>query len=71
MSIKLIGRSLKLYVLQDRQYIATEQSQFFSNLPLLEVIPQYVSQSKVEGRNVAIKAFRKWVAEYMRTQQDN
>ncbi|MGL4622242.1 Uma2 family endonuclease [Chroococcidiopsis sp.] len=65
------GRSLNLYVLQDRQYIATEKSLTFSNLPLAEVIPQYVNRSKVEGRNRAIKAFRRWVAEYLGTKRDN
>jgi len=61
------GRSLKLYLLQERQYVATEQSQIFHNLPIVEIIPQYVAQSKIEGRNVAIKAFRRWVAEYIKT----
>jgi len=61
------GRSLKLYLLQERQYVATEQSQIFHNLPIVEIIPQYVAQSKIEGRNVAIKAFRRGVAEYIKT----
>ncbi|NHC33725.1 Uma2 family endonuclease [Scytonema millei] len=65
------GRSLNLYVLQERQYVATEQSQVFPNLPIVEAIPRYVDRSKVEGRNVAIKAFRRWVAEYLGTKGDN
>lgn len=65
------GRSLNLYVLQERQYVATEQSQVFPNLPIVEAIPRYVDWSKVEGRNVAIKAFRRWVAEYLGTKGDN
>lgn len=54
------GRSLQIYVLQ-HQYVATHQSQIFPNLPIVEVIPQYVAESKVQGRNAAIKAFRAWV----------
>jgi len=59
------GRSLQINVLQNRQYVETNQSQIFPNLPIVEVIPQYVAQSKVEGRNAAVKAFRAWVAEYL------
>lgn len=65
------GRSLKIYLLQDRQYVTTEQSQIFPNLPILTAIPQYVTQSRVEGRNVAIKAFRRWVIEFTRTLPNN
>lgn len=55
------GRSLQIYILQNQQYVATNQSQIFPNLPIVEVIPQYVAQSKLQGRNTAIKAFRAWV----------
>ncbi|MBE9192449.1 Uma2 family endonuclease [Gloeocapsopsis crepidinum LEGE 06123] len=54
------GRSLQIYVLQ-QQYVATQQSQIFPNLPIVEFIPQYIAHSKVQGRNAAIKAFRTWV----------
>jgi len=54
------GRSLQIYVLQ-QQYVATQQSQIFPNLLIVAVIPQYIAQSKVQGRNTAIKAFRAWV----------
>lgn len=57
------GRSLAINLLQNCQYVTTNQSQIFPDLPIVEVIPRYVAQSKVEGRNVAIKAFRAWVAE--------
>ncbi len=52
---------LQINLLQNRQYVATNRSQIFS-LPIIEAIPQYVTQSKVDGRNAAIKAFRSWVA---------
>lgn len=54
------GRSLQIYVLQ-QQYVATQQSQIFPNLPIVEVLLQYIAQSKVQGRNAAVKAFRAWV----------
>ena len=59
------GRSLVINLLQNRQYIETNQSQIFPDLPIVEVIPRYIAQSKVEGRNVAIKDFRAWVKEQL------
>jgi hypothetical protein len=35
----------------------------FPAFPLVEVIPQYLEQSKTIGRNATIKAFRNWVRE--------
>jgi Uma2 family endonuclease len=56
------GRSLHIHILQNHQYVSTDQSQIFPNLPIIiEVIPQYVAESKIQGRNAAIKNFRTWV----------
>lgn len=55
------GRSLQIYILQNHQYVATNQSQIFPNLPIIEIIPQYVAESQIQGRNAAVKAFRAWV----------
>lgn len=55
------GRSLAIYILQNHQYITTNPSQIFPNLPIIEAIPHYLAQSKVQGRNTAIKAFRAWL----------
>ncbi len=57
------GRSLKINLGQNHQYVETNQSQIFPDLPMVEVIPQYVARSKVEGRNAAIKAFRVWLVQ--------
>lgn len=57
------GRSLTINILQNSQYIESNTSQIFNDLPIIDVIPRYVQQSKVEGRNRAIKAFRVWVGE--------
>lgn len=59
------GRSLQINILQNHQYVTSDRSQIFPNLPILAVIPQYVTQSKIEGRNVAIKAFRAWAAQHI------
>ncbi|WNN91607.1 hypothetical protein [Gloeocapsopsis dulcis] len=56
----MLSQGKEYYYLQ-HQYVATHQSQIFPNLPIVEVIPQYIAQSKVQGRNAAVKAFRAWV----------
>ncbi|GAB4291561.1 MAG: Uma2 family endonuclease [Oscillatoriaceae cyanobacterium] len=57
------GTKLEINVLQDGEYMQGEASPHFPGLPLGEVIPQYLAQSKIEGRNKTMKAFRAWVRE--------
>lgn len=54
---------LQINVLQAGKYIKCEYSPNFPNLPLIEVIPQYVNQCRTLGRNKTMKAFRAWVRE--------
>jgi Uma2 family endonuclease len=56
------GTKLEINVLQSGRYIQVNESPHFPKLPLLnQVIPQYLEQSKIEGRNKTMKAFRGWV----------
>ena len=55
------GQSLEINVLESGKYIKSNISRNFPNLALVDVIPKYVEQSKINGRNVTIKAFRSWV----------
>jgi Uma2 family endonuclease len=57
------GRVLQINILQYGKYVETKISQNFPGFPLVEVIPQYLEQSKAIGRNATIKAFRNWVRE--------
>ena len=57
------GRKLEISILQDGKYVKGDISLQFPNLPITDVIPQYLAQSKTAGRNVAMKAFRAWVRE--------
>jgi Uma2 family endonuclease len=57
------GRKLEISILQDGKYVKSYVSLQFPNLPITDVIPQYLAQSKTAGRNVAMKAFRAWVRE--------
>jgi Uma2 family endonuclease len=54
------GTKLKVNVLVDGKYIESS-SQIFSDLPIAQVIPEYLNCGKSEGRNAAMKAFRAWV----------
>jgi Uma2 family endonuclease len=55
------GSKLEISVLRDGKYVKGDISLQFPNFPITELIPQYLEQSKIAGRNVAMKAFRAWV----------
>jgi len=56
---------LKFLLLVDGKYIESETSSISPNFSLLEVIPQYLTQCRTEGRNKGMKAFRSWVKEQL------
>ncbi|BAT55436.1 hypothetical protein NOS3756_44230 [Nostoc sp. NIES-3756] len=55
------GSRLEINVLVDGVYIQTNQSRSFPNLPITQIIPEYLKRSKTDGRNATMKAFRNWV----------
>lgn len=55
--------TLQINVLQETAYQEVMESPTFRGLPLREVLPQYLAESKTVGRNRVIKAFRQWVRE--------
>lgn len=55
------GEKLFIYQLQAGHYVNALYSRYFPNLPLIEVLPQYLEQSQQTGRNATMKAFRQWV----------
>jgi Uma2 family endonuclease len=55
------GEQLEIKVLQNGRYVTPTTSTYFPQLPLLEVIPNWVKQSQEIGRNTTMKAFREWV----------
>jgi Uma2 family endonuclease len=55
------GTKLEINVLESGQYLKSDESPHFPGFPLTEVIPKYLEQSKIEGRNKTMKAFRAWV----------
>ena len=54
------NNKLKIYVLQDKKYIESATSPIFL-IPIVDIIPQYVERSKIEGASATLRAFRKWV----------
>jgi Uma2 family endonuclease len=55
------GTILEINVLVDGKYIKSENSRIFPNIPITKVIPEYLSMSKISGRNSTMKAFRTWI----------
>jgi Uma2 family endonuclease len=62
-----LDRRLKIYVLRDDKYLESQFSPIFGNLPIADIIPQFVEQSLQEGRSTAIRAFRAWVEQNVET----
>jgi len=56
---------LQINVLQGGNYVESEDSPNFPRMPLREVIPRYLEQSKTVGRNATLKAFRTWAREWL------
>jgi Uma2 family endonuclease len=54
---------LQILLLVDGSYIESNKSSIFANFDLIQVIPQYLTQCRTEGRNKGMKAFRSWVRE--------
>ena len=59
------GQELTILVLENGSYQESETSRQFPQLPIKQIIPQYLEKSKQDGRNKTMKAFRQWLAEYL------
>ncbi|MDZ8238161.1 MAG: Uma2 family endonuclease [Nostoc sp. ChiQUE01a] len=59
------GGKLQINILRDGHYVESQQSLNFPSFPLIEVIPKYLEQSVISGRNATIKAFRLWVQKHI------
>jgi Uma2 family endonuclease len=55
------GSKLEINVLFDGKYVKSNNSYIFPNLPIYQVIPEYLMLSKSNGRNATMKAFRAWI----------
>ncbi|TYQ28222.1 Uma2 family endonuclease [Pseudanabaena sp. UWO310] len=59
----LYDEILKIYILRDSDYVESELSPIFGDIPIREVIPQFLEMSLSQGRSTAMKAFRVWMQE--------
>lgn len=53
--------NLQIDIYQNGEYAKSDVSPTFPKLPILEIIPRFVEQSRVEGRSSALKGFKKWI----------
>lgn len=57
--------NLQINILENGQYIQQEFSPNFPNIPIKQLIPEYLNKCKIEGRNKTVKAFRKLIQQYL------
>jgi Uma2 family endonuclease len=58
------GQHLEIQVLIQGRYVTTNTSRQFPQFPLTTIIPHYLQQTKVKGRNATMRAFRTWVQQF-------
>jgi Uma2 family endonuclease len=58
--------NLQIDIYRNGEYVKSDVSLTFPNLPILEIIPRFAQQSRLEGRSSALKAFQKWIQENIR-----
>jgi Uma2 family endonuclease len=54
---------LQINLCQNGQYVESDSSPNFPDIPIVELVNQYVQQSQIAGRTQAMQAFRNWVSE--------
>jgi Uma2 family endonuclease len=52
---------LEIYLLQEGKYIKSQSSPNFPDIPILELVHEYVQQCLTIGRSQAMRNFRSWV----------
>ncbi len=57
----LYDQILKIYILSDGEYIESELSPTFGNIPVRDIILQFLELSLSEGRSAAMRDFRAWM----------
>ncbi len=57
----LYDQNLRVYVLQDGEYLESELSPTFGTIPVREIIPQFLELSISKGRSAAMRDFRVWM----------
>lgn len=56
-----VDGQIRIYQLQQGEYVEVEESPVFPGWPLQREIANFVEQSRADGRNQTIRALRQWV----------
>ena len=57
------GRVLEINILRGSQYVRSPQSVYFPGIPVAEVLPRHLVQSRSVGRTAVMRTFRAWIRE--------
>ncbi len=63
---RYIQGKLEINLLQGDEYVKSETSLVFPNIAVIEEIPRFVAMGRTTGTTLALRAFRKWVREYIK-----
>ncbi|MTJ16060.1 MULTISPECIES: Uma2 family endonuclease [unclassified Dolichospermum] len=61
-------QGLEIFLLQEGKYIKSQSSPNFPNIPIIELVNEYVRQCLTIGRSQAMRNFRSWVKDNLYTQ---
>jgi Uma2 family endonuclease len=61
-------QGLEIFLLQEGKYIKSQSSPNFPNIPIIELVNEYVRQCLSIGRSQAMRNFRSWVKDNLYTQ---
>ncbi|MBD2181079.1 Uma2 family endonuclease [Aerosakkonema funiforme] len=56
-------RGLEINLLQEGNYVVADRSPNFPDIPIIELINEYVQKNLTVGRSATIRGFRNWVRE--------
>jgi Uma2 family endonuclease len=59
------GHTLEISVLRGGNYVTSMPSIHFPQIPVQQVIPQYLEQSRTVGRTTVMRSFRAWVRQQL------
>jgi Uma2 family endonuclease len=59
-------QQLQINILRNGKYERSQHSTVLPDLPYIETFPTFIQQSRINGRNATMKAFRQWVREWVR-----
>ncbi|MBD2446694.1 Uma2 family endonuclease [Nostoc sp. FACHB-152] len=54
-------QGLEIFLLREGKYIKSQSSPNFANIPIIELVNEYVQQCLTIGRSQAMRNFRKWI----------